>query len=322
MYTSRGENDYGGGQLLNGHRASAGRNSGSMINVSFASNGVGPTKPQRTFSKPSVLQVHHRHDHGPSSAAALGRSHSFSVTDGLHQHAQLQPRRSAGGTASPLHRLDESPPPLKSPNIVSIVSRSTKDLHQAGVVDDGYRSLSGSWASPGEPPAAKDDPKKKVFMKGLLDHAPELYRTLNHQQDDGGRRYSPVKDRPYSMSSSGHSSASPTAVTRAHQQQRPGEVTNRTVTRRGSKDDYTETVRITSKSDDPYRPSVTNTVQNFTKKTVPRDGRVETIESTETKTVTKSRYSGGGGAGDAVTAKINGFNPAGGVVIEVRNGRN
>lgn len=261
-----------------------------MINVSFAN---GPVKPQRTFSKPSLL-----------------RSQSFNVQpDPGHQTRSV----------STLHRLEESPPPLKSPNIVSMLSRSTKDL-SAVTPDDGYRSLSGSWASPGEllgngggagAYRGRDDPKKKVFMKGLMDHAPELYKTLNHQDEDrGARRYSPP-GRPYS--SSGNSS-SPT-VRRGSGS--GGEVTNRSVTRRGSKDDYTETVRITSKSDDPYRPSVTNTVQNFTKKTVPRDGRVETIESTETKTVTKSRYNGG----DPIT-KINGFNGNGGVVIEVRNGRN
>lgn len=279
-YASR-ENDYG----LN-----RSTNSGSMINVSFTN---GPTKPQRTFSKPSLL-----------------RSQSFNIQPDPGQHS----RRSI----STLHRLEESPPPLKSPNIVSSISRSTKDLSVGA--DDGYRSLSGSWASPGELSTGygggptvyrRDDPKKKIFMKGLLDHAPELYKTLSHQDEDRTRRYSPVKmDRPYS--SSGNSS-SPTIRHGSN-----GEVqTNRSVTRRGSKDDYTETVRITSKSDDPYRPSVTNTVQNFTKKTVPRDGRVETIESTETKTVTKSRYNGG----DTVN-KINGFNGNGGVVIEVRNGRN
>lgn len=286
MHASR-ENDYGG--VTN--RSAA--NSGSMINVSFAN---GPTKPQRTFSKPSLL-----------------RSQSFNV--------QPDPGHQTRRSVSTLHRLEESPPPLKSPNIVSMLSRSTKDLSMGA--DDGYRSLSGSWASPGElsngggggtgTAYRRDDPKKKIFMKGLLDHAPELYKTLSHQEDTTttGRRYSPVKmDRPYS--SSGHSS-SPTI------RHGSGEVTNRSVTRRGSKDDYTETVRITSKSDDPYRPSVTNTVQNFTKKKVPRDGRVETIESTETKTVTKSRYNGSSG-GDT----INGYNGigGGGVVIEVRNGRN
>lgn len=275
VYASR-ENDYG----LN-----RSTNSGSMINVSFAN---GPTKPQRTFSKPSLL-----------------RSQSFNV--------QPDPGQYSRRSISTLHRLEESPPPLKSPNIVSSISRSTKDLSVG--VDDGYRSLSGSWASPGELSNGgyrRDDPKKKMFMKGLLDHAPELYKTLSHQDEEKGRRYSPVRmDRPYS--SSGHSS-SPTIRHGGN----GGEVTNRSVTRRGSKDDYTETVRITSKSDDPYRPSVTNTVQNFTKKTVPRDGRVETIESTETKTVTKSRYNGG----DTVQSKINGFNGNGGVVIEVRNGRN
>lgn len=285
------ENDYG----LN-----RSANSGSMINVSFAN---GPTKPQRTFSKPSLL-----------------RSQSFNV----QPDAGIGHSRRSIGT---LHRLEESPPPLKSPNIVSSISRSTKDLSAAGV-DDGYRSLSGSWtaASPAEISAShyrRDDPKKMIFMRGLLDQAPELYKTLNHLQDDdrnGKSRYSSGRtvqvttDRP-SYSSSGNSS-SPTG--RRHDSG-GAEVTNRSVTRRGSKDDYTETVRITSKSDDPYRPSVTNTVQNFTKKTVPRDGRVETIESSETKTVTKSRYNGGG---DTASKIHNGFGGNGGVVIEVRNGRN
>lgn len=296
MYASR-ENDYGG---LN--RSAA--NSGSMINVSFAN---GPTKPARTFAKPSLL-----------------RSQSFNVQPDPGHHS----RRSI----STLHRLEESPPPLKSPNIVSSISRSTKDLSSVAA-DDGYRSLSGSWASPGELSTggtggyrrSSDDPKKKMFMKGLLDHAPELYKTLSHQDAsaDVRRSYSPVMmktthhDRSYS--SSGNSS-SPTIRHHGGGTLSNGELTNRVVTRRGSKDDYTETVRITSKSDDPYRPSVTNTVQNFTKKTVPRDGRVETIESTETKTVTKSRYNGGNG-GDTVS-KINGYNGNGGVVIEVRNGRN
>ncbi|XP_050524798.1 serine/arginine repetitive matrix protein 2 isoform X2 [Daktulosphaira vitifoliae] len=279
------ENDY---NSLN--RSSSTNTGGSMINVSFAN---GPAKPQRTFAKPS-----------------LWRSQSFNVEP-------MDPGRFSRRSVSTLHRLEESPPPLKSPNIVSIISRSTKDLQSVGV-DDGYRSLSGSWASPGELSNGsykpRDDPKKKMFMKGLMDQAPELYKSLNHQ-DDRHQRYSPSRtvDR---YSSSGHSSS---PITVSHRSSNGGEVTNRSVTRRGSKDDYSETVRITSKSDDPYRPSVTNTVQNFSKKTVPRDGRVETIESSETKTVTKSRYNDG----NPVIGKINGFsNHNGGVVIEVRNGRN
>lgn len=260
--SSSRETDYGG---LRNNRTSA-ANSGSLINVSFANGAAPPAKPQRTFSKPSLLL----------------RSQSFNV----QADVPASSRRSVGA----LHRLEESPPPLRSPNIVSSVSRSTKDLSAVlgGAVDDGYRSLSGSWAGASEQQQQQqqhhhhrphDDPKKTVFMKGLLEHAPELYRTLG-----GG----------------------------GHQQQDHRVAQQQTTTRRGSNDDYTETVRFTSKSDDPYRPSVTDTVQNFTKKTVPRDGRLETIESTETKTVTKSRYQNG------QQRPGNG----GGVVIEVRNGRN
>lgn len=50
--------------------------------------------------------------------------------------------------------------------------------------------------------------------------------------------------------------------------------------------DYSETVRITSKCTDPLRPSVTNTVQSFSRRTAP-NGR-EVVETSDTSTVTKS----------------------------------
>lgn len=98
------------------------------------------------------------------------------------------------------------------------------------------------------------------------------------------------------------------------------------VIRRGSasSNDYSETYHTTTRNDDPLRPSVTNTVQSFSKKVVPsRDGRgMETIESTERKSITKSRYvSGDPSQGkryyESERKYINsGSNP---VVIEVRN---
>lgn len=114
--------------------------------------------------------------------------------------------------------------------------------------------------------------------------------------------------------------------------------------------DYSETVRITSKCSDPLRPSVTNTVQSFSRRTVPSSrgggGGREVVETSDTSTVTKrsSRYRGGSGDSgiDTSTSSIlmdpkyprhtanlarqwrhqpdkHGLN--GGVVIEVRNSR-
>lgn len=122
----------------------------------------------------------------------------------------------------------------------------------------------------------------------------------------------------------------------------------------GSGGDYSETVRITSKCSDPLRPSVTNTVQSFSRRTVPSSrggpgGGREVVETSDTSTVTKrsSRYRGGSGDSgiDTSTSSIlmdskyprhtaslaaqarqwrqqpdkHGVN--GGVVIEVRNTR-
>lgn len=121
----------------------------------------------------------------------------------------------------------------------------------------------------------------------------------------------------------------------------------------GSGGDYSETVRITSKCSDPLRPSVTNTVQSFSRRTVPsgrghggHGGGREVVETSDTSTVTKrsSRYRGGSGDSgiDTSTSSIlmdskyprhtanlarqwrhhpdkHGVN--GGVVIEVRNTR-
>lgn len=165
------------------------------------------------------------------------------------------------------------------------------------------------------------DDSKKVFLKSLKDRAPELFKTLHENEEDSWRgpaSYStPVK--PPRTAHNGDLYEPPTRL----------RDTQTSVIRRGSNssNDYSETYHTTSRNDDPLRPSVTNTVQSFSKKTLPsRDGRsVETIESTETKSVTKSRYRGGepttGGYGkyyerDGKYSNGNGASP---VVIEVRN---
>lgn len=263
-----------------------------------------------------------------------------------------------------LHRLDESPPPLKSPGIISSISRSTKDISQA-IEEEDYRRpfrfdeqainkstghLNGYTSN-----RTVHDTKKKIFMKNLQDRAPELFKTLHGSEGDENRKMSPDNDdRPGRLYSSTplknghrvveysnsfrssntssplangsdrvHSPTSPTyttSVTHTPSFRNGGEVVNRSVVRRGSKDDYSETIRTTSKSDDPLRPSVTNTVQSFSKKILPvKGGRgKETIESSETKTVTKSSYRGG----DRDLYLDNNYSPRnGGVVIEVRNHR-
>lgn len=302
-----------------------------MINVSVVNdarssnykNGssdiLGPQKPARTYR------------------TSLLRSKSFNVQLGPNYN-----RDSAFKSNPQLHKLDESPPPLKSPSIVTSISRSTRDLSKS--MDDDFRndySKTNGYSY---------DNTRRTFLKGLKNRTPELYKTLHEDDEfDSSPRSSsrlisstPIRNKhkvlEYSNSfHSGSNTRKPTVSfesdrhspqlnksytpwTQRSPERNGGDTVNRTVSRNGSKDDYSETVRITSKSNDPIRPSVTNTVQNFSKKTVPsKDGRLETIESSETTRVTKSHYRGDAES-DTSSSRYNSRNN-GAVVIEVKKER-
>lgn len=314
-------------------------NSGSLINVSVINNGrssnfksstdaLGPQKPARTYR------------------TSLLRSKSFNVGLGPYSH-----ETSTYKSNPQLHKLDESPPPLKSPSIVTSINRSTRDLSKS--VDDDYFHERGNDYSQTNGYALDINSSKRTFLKGLKSRAPELYKTLHEDDElDGSRHASggsgggiisstPLrnKHRLLDYSNSFHSGITPrkptvsfesdrhspllnktTYTTLTRSPDRNGDAINKTVTRHGSNDDYSETFRMTSKSNDPVRPSVTDTVQSFSKKTIPsRDGRLETIESSETKRVTKSHFRGDSDSDNASSSRYSSRN--GGVVIEVRNGR-
>lgn len=343
-------------------------NSSSTINVSIVNKTTPPTS-SIGVSQPTVNA-----STGPAKPArtyrsSLLRSKSFNV------HADPGRDFNSVYKSNPqLHRLDEAPPPLKSPGIVTSISRSTKDISEAIEEEDEFirkpfNSYEGSFSKSTNhlngytnSRITSNDTKKKIFMKGLMDRAPELFKTLHGNEVEENRKGSPeVDDRPgrmftstplrnggtttrvvdYSSSFRSSNTSSPlingndrvhspvsgntsysTSITHKPSFRNGQEVTNRSVIRRGSNDDYSETVRITSKSDDPLRPSVTNTVKSYTKKVIPaKSGHAtETIESRETKTITKSRYRGGGD--HDVKYLDNGHKYSsrnGGVVIEVRN---
>ncbi|KAL0272158.1 UNVERIFIED_CONTAM: hypothetical protein PYX00_005237 [Menopon gallinae] len=274
--------------------------SGSMINVSFVNhvapkygNGValnGPAKPARTYR------------------SNLSRSKSFNVQIGDADY-RANPYKSN----PQLHRLEESPEPLKSPGIISSLNRSSRD------VSEGF--------------SYPKEEKRRVFMKGLMERAPELFKTLHGDEEEEEPKTvygnKPFKARraeygdPFRKTAlvNGIDRSSPKSSIVSTPSYTQDGNTTRSVVRRGSSgnDDYSETVRITSKSDDPLHPSETNTVQTFTKKTIPsKNGfSTETIESSETKTVVKSRYLGNDGENGAKYYR----NGPGGVTIEVRNHR-
>nr|CAD7404144.1 unnamed protein product [Timema cristinae] len=326
--------------------------SSSLINVSIVNHVTppsGPAKPARTYR------------------SNLARSKSFNV------HASSEPPLPSSVYKSnpQLHRLDESPPPLKSPGILASISRSQRDLTREEIHDNRHSRVIGNGTPQGT--------KKRMFMKGLMDRAPELFKTLHGDEEivdmrresrsPSGRLITstPLKNSrvvdysnsfrssstnanpsedPYKRSSpyrfskingvdglsspvGNHSSSYGSSLSHSSSF-RDNNGTTTSVVRKGSpgKNDYSETVRITSKSDDPIRPSVTNTVQSFTKKTIPTKGgkSTETIESSETTTVTKSkgRFRGeeehinGMRYLDSPSSKYTMGNGGGGVVIEVR----
>lgn len=305
---------------LDQHKKSA--HSASAVNVSVAT--------RRDSAVPVHIPIHNT---GPAKPArtykALNRSKSFNVhgLNGTNDPSPIyiekltQPRHipiTAMYKSNP--HLNEDKTQLKSPSIVNLISRSQRDLSKIDEDSDQqqqhrvfhYNHINKASHSPA--PSAE---KRSTFMRGLQDQAPELYRNM-HGDDDLRRSLATNKytagrvDRESSLGS-----RSP--VTHLNKD-------IASIVRRGSAstDDYSETYKITSKSDDPRRPSITNTVHSFTKKTVPsrNGGRgKETIESNERKTVTTSRYK----SSDALPSRYQprhgdaGMTAAGPVVIELRN---
>ncbi|XP_059474957.1 serine/arginine repetitive matrix protein 2 isoform X2 [Neocloeon triangulifer] len=278
------------------------KSAGSMINVSIVnrvssppmSNGAvnGPAKPARTYR------------------SNLARSQSFNVVEAPAPRRLFQQQNAANNNKSSayfrsnphLHKLEENGPELKSPGIISSISRSQRDIHEEVQAEETVES------------------KKKLFMKGLLDRAPELYRTL-HGQDTSE---SPA-DRPgrVTYSSSFRSDLAP-GVRPARRPSNNLLSPSSSFRNTSANGDYTETHRFSSSTDDPIRPSVTNTVQSFSKKRVasPRGMNgaqaTQTVQSTETTTVTKSSR-----ATPSYLRHYQVESPprTGGVVIEVGNHR-
>lgn len=208
----------------------------STINVSIVNTvapptqNTGPAKPARSYK-------------------ALNRSKSLNV------HGISETNGTAFKSNPQLN--------LKSPSIVSMISRSQRDLRPVGAT-----------------PVREVDTQKSLFLRGLQEQAPELYRTL-HGEDE----LSPMRTN-YSRFSVERAPRNGDLRTRS-----PVTINKDTasIIRRGSSstDDYSETYNYTTRNDDPRRPSITNTTQNFSKKTIPGKG---VVESSKTKSVTTSRY--------------------------------
>ncbi|XP_055913998.1 uncharacterized protein LOC129947460 isoform X2 [Eupeodes corollae] len=252
----------------------------SIVNQLKPAQNTGPAKPARTYK-------------------TLNRSKSFNVY-GLNGTNDPSPiyiekltknnysNNSAIGGSSNMYKsnphlyIPENAPlqsGLKSPSIVNLISRSQKDLTRIDETDRHYSSNLGERRLSSAP---INDSKRNVFLEGLRDQAPDLYKTLHGDETDRGSpsrnifKYSHLTGRDPNASPPGGASRSPAVE----------------IIRRGSSstEDYSETYKYSTRSDDPNRPSITDTVQTFSKKTIPaKDGRgVETIQSSERQSVTKS----------------------------------
>lgn len=293
------------------HHHKTGNNS-STINVSIV-NAIKHNSPPQHHQSTII-----HHNTGPAKPArtykALNRSKSFNVhgLNGTNDPSPIYIEKLNKSSMMPAMyksnpHLSEEKMQLKSPSIVNLISRSQRDLTK---IDEDSRYITPPPAEPGRMNgstvlyhrnnnANSSYDKRNVFLRGLQDQAPELYRTLHGDEElrNGSRSPSVTLNKDTAS-----------------------------IVRRGSSstEDYSETYKITSKSDDPKRPMVTNTVHSFSKKTLPRrgGGATETVESSERKTVTTSRYTGDPVSNlryiDAST-RNGAIRNGGPVVIEVRN---
>lgn len=266
--------------------------SNSTINVSIINTVSsprkleGPAKPARTYK------------------SNLSRSKSLNVQGGLDS------TRSNMYTSNPqLNRLADKSIGLKSPGLISSINnRSSRDVSEQ--VYNSRFNRNG---------VSDNVDNKRVFLSSLKDRAPELFQTLEETDRDWppNNYRTPIKNGKVF---NGDIYEPPTRDSK-----RLVSNSNNSILRRGSSSstDFSETYHTTTRNDDPMRPSVTNTTKSFSRKTLPLKGGkgVETIESSETTSVTKSSYRDNEPAKkyyDERRFNRSGANP---VVIEVRNYR-
>lgn len=307
----------------------------STINVSIVNNvkqpvqNTGPAKPARTYKalqRSKSFNVHGMNGTNDPSPIYMEKLTNNNYKN--YANGQKEPDSRVITTTTHHTTIYKSSPhlsenlsneiKLKSPSIVNLISRSTRDLTQLNGNDHQYidRRYNASPFRHGTP-----DLKKSTFLRGLHDQAPELYKTLHGEEENVSRN---IKFSERESSGSKASSRSSPIV---------GKDSPVGILRRGSNstdnDNYSETFKYQTKSNDPMNPTVTDTVETFSKKVMPsevvdpRTKKETTVERHEIKKVTTSRSFGTPSPSPIQPSlkyyDVNHKNGNGGVVIELRN---
>lgn len=262
----------------------------SAINIAIVNNvrspSQGPAKPARTYksiNRSKSFNVHglngQTNDPSPIYMEKLNRN--------VSHHYRSNPH------------LNDDKTQLRSPSIVNLISRSQRDLTK--IDENGFGSnnpisastydvrRNGNHRNYSPIHYSKNIPADRR-AHSLLRTTSDNYRTeMDSPHRNGHYKYGLERNLQRERESS-LGSRSPITINKD----------TAAIIRRNSSstEDYSETYKTTTRSDDPYRPSVTNTVHNFTKKSHPsKNGRSnETVETSERKSVTTSRYRNGGDA--------------------------
>lgn len=302
----------------------------STINVSIVNNvknqplqNTGPAKPARTYKalqRSKSFNVHSMNGTNDPSPIYMDK-----LTNNNYKNPHKEPDSRVTTTTTQHTLIYKSTPhlndhlseiKLKSPSIVNLISRSNRDLSQLNGNDHQYidRCYNSSPFRSGTP-----DLKKSTFLRGLHDQAPELYKTL-HGDEEATSSHIKLADRD-SSSSKASSRSSPIV----------GKDSPVGILRRGSNstdnENFSETFKYQTKSNDPMNPTVTDTVETFSKKVIPSEVDSKTkketvVERHEVKKVTTSRNFGNPSPTQVPSLKyydVNHNNSNGGIVIELRN---
>lgn len=297
----------------------------STINVSIVNNvkhplqNTGPAKPARTYKslqRSKSFNVHGMNgtnDPSPIYMEKLTNNNYKNYSNGHYNHQNREstesPHRVVTTTThhtkiykSTPHLIDPTiDMKLKSPSIVNLISRSTKDL--TALNDHPYIDRRYNASSP-----LRVTPEFRKNGNGYKSH---------YDDDETVSRNIKFVERE-SLGSKGSSRSSPIV----------GKDSPVGILRRGSNstdnENYSETYKYQTKSADPLNPSITDCVETFSKKVIPeeiddRTKKETTIERHEIKKVTTSRgFAGSPSPPNLKYYDVN-HNRNGNVVIELKN---